>query len=150
MECYLNETKISQRSSQRIWICKPLKETLRRLGNCFKILEGRIRLSIVAQFWGHFQRFGQVLNSTSGGHLHWQPTLGALSCSGRGPSLGPRLPGWLGSRRRKIVDCQFESFLFTTGCITLPKQMNFPKRSGGGGGGHFQSRNIADFFHYKQ
>ena len=87
MECYLNETKISQRSSQRIWICKPLKETLRRLGNCFKILEGRIRLSIVAQFSGHFQRFGQVLNSTSGGHLHWQPTLGALSCSGRGPRL---------------------------------------------------------------
>ena len=64
---------------------------------------------------GNFEKLFQVLNSTSGGHLHRQPTLGGLACSGR----GPRLPGLVPQdkillRGKELV---FGAISVTSGCV---------------------------------
>ena len=91
MECYLNETTIYMVHTKDpgfVYMGKKSKRKSKKIGFC---RVGCFDHLLLGKFLGNFEKLRQVLNSTSGGHLHRQPTLGALACSGR----GPRLPGWM-------------------------------------------------------
>ena len=111
MECYLNETKIFQRTSQRIWICTPWV-TINKSSRIGQLpLDAFINstyLSFLVIFKSSYKyrivRLGVTFTSVQ------QPTLGALGCSGR----GPRLPGWIAEdekllRGLPLIMIQFKS-----------------------------------------